>query len=170
MEHNLDEVAEVARFATQDGVHVFYQPIEQNYNTTENPLWFEASPNWPRDIDKTVRVVEDLIRLKREGLHIDNSYERLEAMARYFRDPAGLRIATEAHTAHESQPLCSALTTLQIQANGDVKACTSFPAVGNIRQTPIRRIWRDRPHWWERGCCIGLRQAAEQPAATSAQD
>ncbi len=166
MEHNLDEVADVARFATRDGVHVFYQPIEQNYNTGEDPSWFTASANWPRDIEKAVRVVEELIRLKREGLHIDNSYERLEAMARYFRDPAGLRIATEAHSAHENQSLCSALTTLQIQANGDVKACATHETIGNIRQASIRRIWRDRPRWWEQGCCIAHRQAAAQAGGT----
>lgn len=162
MEHNLDEVAEVARFATRDGVHVFYQPIEQNYNTAEDPFWFAASPNWPRDIEKAVRVVEELIRLKGQGLHIDNSCEQLEAMARYFRDPAGLRVATVAHSAHENQPLCSALTTLQIQANGDVKTCATRDAVGNIRHASIRRIWQDRPRWWERGCCIGAREATAQ--------
>lgn len=168
MEHNLDEVAEVARFATQEGVHVFYQPIEQNYNTEEDPFWFDNGANWPRDIDKAVRVVEDLIRLKRQGLHIDNSYDRLEAMSAYFRDPAGLRIATVAHTAHEHQPLCSALTTLQIQANGDVKACVSSGTIGNIRETPIRRIWENRPRWWEQGCCIGRRTAAAQSAGIAA--
>ncbi|MGE5568659.1 MAG: radical SAM protein [Rhodospirillales bacterium] len=169
MEHNLDEVAGVARFATQDGVHVFYQPIEQNYNTEENPFWFEKSANWPRDTEKAVRVVEELIRLKREGLHIDNSYEQLRAMVAYFRDPAGLRIATESHTAHEGRPICSALTTLQIQANGEVKACVSADTIGNFRQASIRSIWENRPRWWEQGCCIERRSAAEQLAAKAVQ-
>jgi len=169
MEHNLEEVAGVARFATQDGVHVFYQPIEQNYNTEEDPFWFEKSANWPRDIGKAVRAVEELIRLKREGLHIDNSYEQLRAMSAYFRDPAGLRIATESHMAHESRLLCSALTTLQIQANGDVKACIFEEKIGNFREASIRRIWENRPRWWEQGCCIERRSAAAQLAAKAVQ-
>jgi len=28
------------------GLAVFYQPIEQNYNTAENPKWFVTSPTW----------------------------------------------------------------------------------------------------------------------------
>jgi MoaA/NifB/PqqE/SkfB family radical SAM enzyme len=164
MEHNLDEIAEVARFATNGGMRVFYQPIEQNYNTPEDPLWFTSGANWPRDIDRAVRVVEDLIRLKRQGLPIDNSLEQLQAMALYFRNPAGLRIATQTHNAHEKRPLCSATTTLQFQANGDVKSCAYSEPIGNIRQTPIRRIWEKRPAWWERGCCMHRRAEAARPA------
>jgi len=36
MEQNLDELGAVARFATRRGWR-FLQPIEQNYNTAENP-------------------------------------------------------------------------------------------------------------------------------------
>ncbi len=164
MEHNLDEVADVARFATRDGVHVFYQPIEQNYNTPEDPLWFTNSHNWPRDVERAVRVVDDLIRLKREGLHIGNSIDQLQAMALYFRHPADLRIATQAHSAHEKRPLCSATTTLQFQANGDVRSCACCEPIGNIRTAPIRRIWERRPRWWERGCCLHRRAAETQSA------
>lgn len=161
MDHNLDAVCEVARFATQDGMHVFYQPIEQNYNTAEDPRWFETSPNWPRDVDKAVRVVEELIGLKRQGLHIGNSFAQLEAMIPYFRNPESLRLATQFHSAHERKALCSALTTLQVQANGDVTLCAFEPPVGNVRTAPIRQIWEQRPHWWEQGCCLERRSARE---------
>src|SRR5215472_10954849 len=40
MEQNLDGVCDVARFATQDGMDAFYQPIEQNYNTPEDARWW----------------------------------------------------------------------------------------------------------------------------------
>lgn len=154
MAHNLDQVCEVARFASRDGMHVFYQPIEQNYNTPEDPGWFERSANWPTDLEKVQAVVRELVRMKREGLHIANSYAQLEAMSAYFRDPAGLRVATQSHQAHERQLLCSALTMLQFQSNGDVKCCSSRGAIGNIRQNDIRSIWEQRPRWWETGCCL----------------
>jgi MoaA/NifB/PqqE/SkfB family radical SAM enzyme len=47
MSHNLDGVCDVARFANQPGMEVFFQPIEQNYNTREDPRWWEHSENWP---------------------------------------------------------------------------------------------------------------------------
>lgn len=157
MSHNLDEVCEIARYATQDGMHVFYQPVEQNYNTPEDPRWFESSGNWPGDPEKAVAAVNRLIELKREGLHIDNSIAQLEAMIPYFRNPDSLRVSTQGHSAHERRALCAALTTLQFQANGDVTVCYGVPPVGNIKTAPIREIWRNRPHFWEEGCCLERR-------------
>ena len=154
MEHNLGDVCEVARFASRPGMEVFYQPIEQNYNTPDDPDWFLASPNWPRDPSQAVRAVRQLQGLKRDGLHIANTEVQLQAMIRYFEDPVGLRLATQAHQAHEPKRFCAALATLQIQSNGDIKVCSHRPPIGNFRQTPIRQIWKDRPRWWEAGCCM----------------
>jgi MoaA/NifB/PqqE/SkfB family radical SAM enzyme len=157
MSHNLGGVCEVARFATQDGMHVFYQPVEQNYNTPEDARWFETSENWPRDTEKATDVIRQLIQLKRDGLHIDNSYEQLEAMIPYFRNPDSLRVSTQSHAAHERRALCAALTTLQFQANGDVTVCYGQKPVGNVKNSPIRQIWENRPRFWESGCCLERR-------------
>jgi MoaA/NifB/PqqE/SkfB family radical SAM enzyme len=157
MSHNLDNVVDIARFANQDGMHVFYQPIEQNYNTAEDTRWFETSENWPKDTARAIAVVRELIRMKREGFHIDNSLAQLEAMIPYFQDPDSLRVATQSHMAQEKHTVCAALTTLQLHANGDVRVCTGHEPVGNVRQKPIRRIWEERPALWESGCCLERR-------------
>jgi hypothetical protein len=112
MEHDLDDSCEVARWATRDRMEVFYQPVEQNYNTASDPRWFETSGNWPRDPAKTVRKVQDLAALKRAGWHIANTEAHFAAMLRYFQYPAGLRLATQAHVAHERKAPCCALTML----------------------------------------------------------
>ncbi|MEK6408481.1 MAG: radical SAM protein [Acidobacteriota bacterium] len=157
MRQNLEHVCEVAHYANQDGMHVFYQPIEQNYNTAEDAQWFEHSNTWPDDPDKAVAVVEQLIELKRTGLPIANSYAQLEAMIPYFRNPDALRIATQSHSAHEEKALCSALTMLQFEADGNVTVCTGMEPVGNIKTQRIRDIWESRPQWWESGCCLDRR-------------
>jgi MoaA/NifB/PqqE/SkfB family radical SAM enzyme len=157
MDQNLDDVAAVARFATNDGMEVFYQAIEQNYNTPEDPRWFEHSGNWPKDIPKAISAVRELVALTRQGLHIDNSYEQLEAMIDYFKAPDSLRVAIQSHIAHEHKAVCEALTGIQFQPNGDVLTCFNMEPVGNIRNTPIREIWNKRPHWWEGGCCLERR-------------
>jgi MoaA/NifB/PqqE/SkfB family radical SAM enzyme len=163
MEHNLDDLADIARFATRDRTEVFYQPIEQNYNTPLDPLWFQTSSNWPKDPMKAVRRVEELIELKRSGLHIANSDAQLETMLGYFQNPAGLSLATRAHTAHVPKVPCWGLTTLQLQSNGDVTVCENRPPVGNIRTTPIREIWKQRPQAWAQGCCQWAGAAEPQP-------
>lgn len=165
MSHNLDGVCDVARFATQDGMSAAFQPIVQNYNTPEDPRWWEHSDNWPRDAEKAVRVVEQLIQMKRQGYAITNSIQQLEMMIPYFRNPEALRLTTTAQSAHERRIYCSALTGLQLQANGDVTVCTSQPPIGNIKTTPIRQIWNTRPHWWTSGCCLERRLTASEREA-----
>jgi MoaA/NifB/PqqE/SkfB family radical SAM enzyme len=95
--------------------------------------------------------------MKRQHAPIANSFAQLEAMIPYFLDPASSRVAVQSHSAHESQLLCSALTTLQVQANGDVTLCAAKEPVGNIKRQPIREIWETRPHWWQEGCCFEQR-------------
>ena len=154
MQKNLDGLDEVARFATREGMSVFYQPIEQNYNTPDDPKWFITSPNWPRNPGDAVQAILRLIELKRQGLHIENTERHFEAMIRYFLDPAGLRLVTQGHVAQQRRPRCAALTMLQFQANGDVTVCSHRPPVGNIKESPIRRIWEGRTRYWESGCCL----------------
>ena len=162
MQQNLEQVCEVARFAAEQGLEVFYQPIEQNYNTPEDSQWFEHSETWPKNPSQAVAVVRQLCELKNQGLPIANSVEQLNVMIPYFLDPASSRVAVQSHAAHEPKPFCSALTMLQIQANGDVTVCSARKAIGNVRSGPIRTMWITRPHWWDEGCCLEHRKT--QPA------
>ena len=157
MEQNIHDIHNVAEYAAANGMEVFYQAVEQNYNTEEDPRWFEHSDNWPRDSSRAVGAVKRLVALKQEGLPIRNSYQQLEAMIAYFQNPDAMRVAVQSHTAHLLYPVCSALTNIQILPNGDVLACYGMPPIGNIKTTPIREIWRNRPAWWRSGCCMGRR-------------
>lgn len=155
MSHNLADTVKLAEFAQQDGVEVFFQPIEQNYNTPDDTEWWLHSGNWPADTARAVSNVRRLIAMKLSGKsHIANSMEQLEAMIPYFEDPAASRVSMQTHSAHEKQRSCNALTTLQLQANGDVTVCTGVAPVGNIREKSIREIWENRQRFWERGCCL----------------
>lgn len=172
MSYNLDDTVKLAKFAEQDGVEIFFQPIEQNYNTPDDPQWYLHSENWPTDIPKVVANVRELIAMKQSGKsHIANTVEQLEVMIPYFENPDTSRVAVQTHSAHEKRRNCNALTTLQLQSNGDVTVCTGVPPVGNFRDQPIREIWENRPHFWEEGCCLEKRcSEAElqqiQPAAS----
>lgn len=157
MEKNLHDTLNVAEYANQPGMEVFFQPIEQNYNTPDDPEWFLHSENWPKDTSKAIANVKALIELKKKGYRIANSFAQLEAMVPYFSDPDSLRMATQLHSAHERKRACNALTTLQLQANGDVTVCTGVPPVGNVKSKSIREIWETRQHFWENGCCLERR-------------
>ncbi len=168
MEQNLHDVANIARYARAHGLEVFYQPIEQNYNTPEDLRWFEHSDTWPADRELAVAAVRELIELKRQGFPIANTEHQLEVMIPYFRDPESLMVLTQGHTAHD-KPLCSAMTMMQIHADGDVRTCSCMDPVGNITQTPIRQIWEGRPRWWESGCCYGRRMSQAEKSLVGLQ-
>jgi len=163
MRQNLQSATSVARFADEKGVSVLYQCIEQNYNTAPDPLWYRTSPNWPENQAAAVEVVDSLIALKQQDLPIDNTLSQLVAMKNYFLDPDGLRLRIQAHTAHEVRAACSGMTNLQIRANGDVGTCANEPPFGNIKQSPIRELWHNRPRYWETHCCL---QSANEPQAS----
>jgi MoaA/NifB/PqqE/SkfB family radical SAM enzyme len=162
MEHNLHDVGNVARFAQEHGFEIFYQAVEQNYNTPDDPRWFETSENWPKDSQRAVNAVRGLIALKKEGLPIRNSNEQLEAMVPYFLNPDAMRVSVQQHTAHLKHPVCAALTNIQVMPNGDVLACYGMPPVGNIRNQSIKEIWANRPQWWKGGCCLEKRFSAAE--------
>ena len=157
MEQNIHDVHNVAEYAAANGMEVFYQAVEQNYNTEEDPRWFEHSDNWPKNPSRAVAAVERLIGLKRNGLPIRNSYRQLQTMIPYFLNPDAIRVSVQQHTAHLKYPVCAALTNIQIQPNGDVLACYGMPPIGNIRTASIREIWRNRPQLWKGGCCLERR-------------
>jgi len=157
MRQNLRDVANVAEFAARNQAEVFYQPIEQNYNTPEDPHWFETSENWPANPEDAIAAVRQLIVLKRRGLPIRNSFGQLEAMIHYFQNPDAMRVSVQSHTAHLKYPVCSALTNIQVMPNGDILPCFGKPPVGNIKTAGIREIWSQRPKWWRSGCCLEAR-------------
>ncbi|MEO5924509.1 MAG: radical SAM protein [Bryobacteraceae bacterium] len=158
MSYNVTDTVKLAKFAEQDGVEIFFQAIEQNYNTPDDPQWYLHSENWPKDIPRVLSNIRELLAMKKSGSsHIANSVEQLEAMLPYFENPDASRVAMQTHSAHEKRRSCNALTTLQVQSNGDISVCTGVPPVGNFREKPIREIWESRPHFWESGCCLETR-------------
>lgn len=164
MEHNLHDICNVARFAREHGLEVFYQPIEQNYNTPEDQTWYQHSENWPSDRARAVNVVRQLIDMKKQGFPIANSESQLDVMIPYFEDPERLMVQTQGHTAN-IKPHCSSLEMIQIQSNGDVRTCWCMDPVGNIKDASIRRIWQQRPRWWEGGCCLERRMGVKEKEA-----
>ena len=105
--------------------------------------------------------------MKRSGYSIGNSYEQLEVMIPYFRNPDASRVVMQSHEAHEHKAFCSALTMLQFQANGDVTVCTAQEPVGNVKTTRVREIWEKRPQWWKSGCCLERRLTVAEREAHS---
>lgn len=160
MAHNQDQLSDLARFATREGVDIYYQPIEQPYNSAqEDPTWYLTSENWPQDTAPVVAAVEELIDLKRRGLHIANTEADLRGIQQYFQAPRDGGSLGRYHAFASASHVCAALGMLQIQANGDVRVCSHAEPVGNIKTASLRDIWVNRPKLWRAGCCRDASEA-----------
>lgn len=160
MSHNIDCLEDLAKYATREGVDILYQPIENNYNSPDDPDWYKYSENWPQDPGKAAAAANNLIDLKRKGFYIANSISELDVMSKYFRNPDAWQVSVQAQmVAHEAKTSCTALGLIQVQSNGDVRPCTKMPPVGNIKTSTLKQIWQTRPQWWENGCCLEHRMS-----------
>jgi hypothetical protein len=58
MSHNIDESLRLADYGNCEGIEVFFQPIEQNYNTPEDPQWLLHLEYRPSDIPRLIGNIE----------------------------------------------------------------------------------------------------------------
>ena len=114
------------------------------------------------DADASNAAVEELITLKRTGLPIANSFQQLEAMIPYFKNPDAMRVAVQSHAGHEGKASCTAMVGLQLQPNGDVIVCYGKPPVGNVVDRSIRDIVRC---WTTAGATSSMPREQQAPAA-----
>lgn len=127
MGHNLGELEGLVRWAAGEGLGgVVFQAME---------CWGDAWRTlWPPDPASVGRVLDRLIALRREGWPVLNAPAQLEAMKRYYADPAGAY----------PDLTCGTFTRLTLRDNGDVHLCSFKDSVGNIRRRSIGDIWRSR--------------------------
>jgi MoaA/NifB/PqqE/SkfB family radical SAM enzyme len=155
MRSNLAELADIARLASDLGVEVFYQPIEQNYGQKYDPYWYQQSNLWVEGADAAARSIDDLVRLKQNGLPIANSESNLQVIPQYFRHPDLWMRKVRDHVAEGDSSFCmSGVEYFEILPNGDVKICGGGETIGNCRETHPRKIWRTRPACWREKCNV----------------
>jgi hypothetical protein len=130
------------RFHKALGMGVFFQLIQRSYSTPEDPKWRQHCENWQHHTDKAISLVRQLVQIKREGVHIANSYPEQEVMIPCFRDRGSLVIVTQSHRAYEPRHVCSPLNMLQLQADGDVTICPAQQR--GQSQVRIHQIWENR--------------------------
>jgi MoaA/NifB/PqqE/SkfB family radical SAM enzyme len=153
MRHNIEELVEIARLAKRLGIEVCYQPIEQNYGQLYDPSWRKDSELWPQDVEFAAEAINELMRLKEEGLPIVNSKASLMVMESYFRHPDVWMRKVRDHAADAKASVClGGVANLEILPDGKVKVCGEGAAIGDCRKKPLRDIWRNRPACWKGQC------------------
>lgn len=131
---NFRELPDLVRKVQKIGVNgVYFQPIEPIYNSKQTFSELKKSALWIREKDKIEAniIIDELIKMKKQGLPIINEIAALDELKDYFE----LRkIEQKKQLKH-----CEIdLSNLFLLDNGTVTFCVSYPAIGNIKKTKIQ--------------------------------
>lgn len=138
MEETIDGILDLADWsdARRDLInsHLFMAVMQPN-NTVCQDEWFEhedLGKIWPKDPTRTLSILDELIRRRREGYWIGNSVQQLEAFKAYFQHPTKFVKNTE----------CNLDSALHVSAVGDIFMCFKWAILGNIKRgADVRDVW-----------------------------
>ena len=75
-------------WAQANDFNILIQALDENFKAeTTNQSWPENNPFWPKDQKKINEFFDQLLKLKKQGVKIENSYKILNAFRQYFLKP-----------------------------------------------------------------------------------
>ena len=122
---NQGEIPAMAAWARDHGIRTLtLQPLMQNFSAPYDPFWYGKSAYWPVDLDGMDRTLDEAKTFRLRYWTIGNPVGQLEAMKRYFREPAPGEILG-----------CTAGTTdVGVDPQGNFLLCFNLAPIGNLRE------------------------------------
>ncbi len=111
-----------------------HNKFQEDRNRLPEPGWFRTDPYWIDDHETFDRVMNKIIRMKRQGFPVLNPLKQLRLFSPYYRneESAG-RI-----------PCTCGLANFLVDPYGQVRLCYSFEPVGNLLEQEPQEIWRSQ--------------------------
>lgn len=156
MDINVGDLPNIIELASAIGLNgVLFQALEPIYYSEElgDPKWYQKNPLWVKDLSVVNESLQKLRKQKEEGYPVANTFESLEMMKEYFRDPEGLSFKVHSHEYNKSNPDCSSwYRGVQIMPDGGMKMCLWMEPYANAREGNFRQAWRSRKKCWQGNC------------------
>jgi len=114
---------------------ISFQAVMQPFFTPIDNYWYkdcEFNFLWPKDIEQVNLIIDELIRLKRNGSRITNPILQLEAFKSYFLSPDSFIKKGACNLGYDS---------LTVNSHGDMFLCLEKEPLGNIRNDCIKDLW-----------------------------
>ena len=91
MKPNLDQILPLAKWNRELNINsnINFQAIMQPFNSAYIKNWYELSrfkEMWPGNEQKTYKIIDELIQLKKKGYNIGNTIKQLQIFKEYFRN------------------------------------------------------------------------------------
>ncbi|MCX5795426.1 MAG: radical SAM protein [Elusimicrobia bacterium] len=124
MEHNLDELLELAEWCAGLGLEFLLHPLVRC-----GPDWRKL---WPRSSERAALVLERLAALKARGCPMANSTAQLRLFRRYYQDPE----------SRFPEAVCRTGRSLRIHPDGTCYLCDfGREPIGDAGKIPLDRLW-----------------------------
>jgi MoaA/NifB/PqqE/SkfB family radical SAM enzyme len=101
------------------------------YNRVPEKAWYKDDPLWIKDTKRFSQVVDELIRMKKEGAPIINPFEQMKLFPIYYENQNRIK----------ETPCTSGVSNFMIDPYGEVRQCYSFESIGNILEETPEKIW-----------------------------
>ncbi|MBU2221526.1 MAG: hypothetical protein KJ722_02795, partial [Candidatus Omnitrophica bacterium] len=137
MEQTLDGLVDLAQWvnSNRDEMNsILFMAAMQPNNTEVKNDWYENGHDhfWPKDIKNVNRVIDELIRRRKNGDWIGDSVVQLEAFKAYFKDPSKFV---------KKNP-CNLDRAVHVSSIGDIFLCYRYALLGNIKNgDDVRKLW-----------------------------
>ena len=156
MGHNAKEILPLLEWTEKNKFdEIKFQPLESNLESKDDHVWFNKSPLWPKweEINEIVKIMDELIRKKEAGSNIiHNAPRELRNIREYFLDPVASYDKAKDHilNAINNRQRCKSFVGwMEILSRGGLRMCRHMPPQGDIRTTPPREFWKNRPACWK---------------------
>lgn len=136
MNENLDDLLRLTEWADAnekvDWLY-FMVVVQPNYSGPLTDSWRdEYKYLWPKDKNKVIAILDELIKLKQNNLKISNRIEHLKAYKAYFHNPQKFVNKVKCIVGGRA---------ISVNAYGFIQLCLFKDFIGNIRRDDIRQLW-----------------------------
>ena len=134
---NYTEVTEVVKWVRDNSFlsGVYFQVIAKPFFVPLDNNWYKQDLYgflWPKDLEKTHGVLDELIRLRKEGYPIHNFPLQLEIFKAYFENPERRARKSKCYAGNY---------VINLNPAGDISLCCFMEPIGNIKNDDINTLW-----------------------------
>lgn len=111
----------------------FMAAMQPNNTYPIDNEWYkhEYSYLWPKDTQKVCFIIDEMLRLKKEGYRIGSTVHQLNAFKSYFQYP----------DKFVKKSPCNLDRAFHVSSVGDVFLCFRHQQLGNIMKDDIKELW-----------------------------
>jgi MoaA/NifB/PqqE/SkfB family radical SAM enzyme len=138
-EQNLDDILRLVEWVDKDSRlnSIYFMAAMQPNNSPPDSLWYKKdgfSFLWPKDARKVSVIIDESIKLKKDGSKITNQICQLEAFKLYYCYPDRFVKNTK----------CNMDSALHISSCGDIFLCYRWSSLGNIQTDDLAKVWHSK--------------------------